>query len=98
MMSGVSYEAIDEQGLHITCQGEKQVLEVDTVVLCAGQLSNNQLYDDLIKTGRVEGNRVTENRSEQSVHIIGGAHLAQEIDAKKAINDGVRLAHQISIT
>ncbi|MGH1540209.1 MAG: FAD-dependent oxidoreductase [Arenicella sp.] len=98
MMSGVSYEAINEQGLHITCQGEKQVLEVDTVVLCAGQLSNNQLYDDLIKTGRVEGNRVTENRSEQSVHIIGGAHLAQEIDAKKAINDGVRLAHQISIT
>ena len=83
MLGGVSYEKISELGLHIKINDREQLLEVDHVVLCAGQLSNNELFEKLKSNG-------------QSVYIIGGAKLAQEIDAKRAIDDGVRLAHQIT--
>ena len=82
MIGGASYEKISEQGLHIKINDQEQLLEVDNVVLCAGQVSNNELFEKLESAG-------------QKVHIIGGAKLAQEIDAKRAIDDGVRLAHAI---
>jgi 2,4-dienoyl-CoA reductase (NADPH2) len=79
MMAGVQYLRIDDQGLHIRRGEQESVLEVDHVVLCTGQLSVNQLVDDLQARG-------------QQVHVIGGAELAAELDAKRAINQGVRLA------
>nr|WP_277347468.1 FAD/NAD(P)-binding oxidoreductase [Wenzhouxiangella sp. XN79A] len=87
MLSGVDYRKIDDQGLHITVKDKegnetRQVLEVDTIVLCTGQVSENALFDALKDAG-------------QSVHIIGGAKLAAELDAKRAIEDGVRVAVEI---
>jgi len=84
MLSDVSYERIDDAGLHITVPGkngeaEARVLEVDTVVLCTGQLSENTLFKQLEQQGA-------------SVHLIGGAKLAAELDAKRAIDEGTRLA------
>ena len=82
MMAGIQYERIDDQGLHIRHQDQIEVLEVDSVVICAGQESNNTLY------------RVLETQRE-NVHLIGGAEIAAEIDAKRAIDQGVRLAAAI---
>jgi 2,4-dienoyl-CoA reductase (NADPH2) len=79
MLSGVTYERIDDQGLHIAVKDERRLLEVDHVVICAGQVSNRQLADDLQKNGI-------------SCHIIGGAHRAAELDAKYAIGQGSELA------
>jgi len=82
MVSGVNYERIDASGLHIT-EGEARenprLIEADTVVLCAGQLSERSLADAL------------EDRGVQ-VHVIGGADVAAELDAKRAIDQGTRLA------
>jgi 2,4-dienoyl-CoA reductase (NADPH2) len=82
MVSGVNYERIDAAGLHIT-EGEAhenpRLIEADTVVLCAGQLSERSLAD------------VLEERGVQ-VHVIGGADVAAELDAKRAIDQGTRLA------
>jgi 2,4-dienoyl-CoA reductase (NADPH2) len=78
-ISGASYDLIDERGLHLTVDGEPRVLEVDHVVVCAGQESVRSLYDELAELGR-------------PVSIIGGADLAAELDAKRAIEQGVRLA------
>ena len=82
MNGGVTYEKISNQGLHILIKEKKKLLEVDSIVLCAGQLSNNELFESLEESGK-------------NVHIIGGAKLAQEIDAKRAIEDGVRLAQTL---
>ncbi len=82
MMAGVQYERIDDQGLHILHQDEIKVLEVDAVVICAGQESENELYN-------------TVNSQRDNVHLIGGAELATEIDAKRAIDQGFRLAAAI---
>jgi len=82
MLAGVSYRKIDDQGLHITVDGEEQLLPVDTVVICAGQESRRELFDQL------EG-------FNKPVHLIGGAELALEIDAKRAIDQGCRLAAAI---
>jgi 2,4-dienoyl-CoA reductase (NADPH2) len=79
MLGGVNYERIDEAGLHIRINGEQQLLAVDNVVICAGQECNDQLYQD-IKLQPVP------------VHLIGGARLATELDAKRAIDEGTRLA------
>jgi len=79
MLSSVEYERIDDAGLHIRLNGEPQVLEVDTVVVCAGQDSVRDLEDGL----RTAGMNVT---------LIGGAEVAAEIDARRAIEQGVRLA------
>jgi 2,4-dienoyl-CoA reductase (NADPH2) len=82
MVGGVNYEKIDAQGLHVS-KGEgredPRVIEVDTIVLCAGQLPERSLADALIAAGR-------------SVHVIGGADVAAELDAKRAIDQGTRLA------
>jgi 2,4-dienoyl-CoA reductase (NADPH2) len=78
-VSGASYELIDERGLHLTVDGRPRLLEVDTVVVCAGQDSVRDLYDELVA-------------SDRAVSVIGGADVAAELDAKRAIEQGVRLA------
>jgi 2,4-dienoyl-CoA reductase (NADPH2) len=77
MLGGVSYERIDDAGLHVQVHGEPRLLAVDNVVICAGQLSRRELQAGL------EG---------VETHLIGGARLAGELDAKRAIEEGVRLA------
>ncbi len=82
MWGGVSYLGATEQGLRIARDGQEQMLEVDTVVICAGQLPERGLADRLIALGR-------------AVHIIGGADVAAELDAKRAIDQGTRLAARL---
>ena len=69
----------DDEGLHITIDGKPQVLPVDNVVVCAGQEPNRVLADELIQAGI-------------KAHVIGGADVAAELDAKRAIDQGTRLA------
>lgn len=82
MLSGVNYLKIDERGLHIERAGKSELLEVDDVVICAGQVSVRNLEDDLRALGK-------------EVHIIGGAHTAGELDAKRAISDGLKLGMRL---
>ncbi len=82
MLGSVSYERFDHEGLHVTVGGNKQILPVDNVVICAGQEPNRQLADDLLTADR-------------NVHVIGGADIAAELDAKRAIAQGTRLATRI---
>jgi len=79
MLGGVSYERVDDAGLHIVVDGKAQILPVDHVVVCAGQEPRRDLHDAL-KTAGV------------AVHLIGGADVAAELDAKRAIEQGTRLA------
>jgi 2,4-dienoyl-CoA reductase (NADPH2) len=79
MLAGVQYRRIDDEGLHIHHDGEDKVLAVDNVVICAGQLPRRDLEPDLQSAG-VE------------VHLIGGADVAAELDAKRAIRQGSELA------
>ncbi len=79
MTAGATYERIDDDGLHVTVDGTTTVLPVDTVVLCAGQDPQRGLYEELAAAGA-------------SVHLIGGADVAAELDAKRAIDQGTRLA------
>ena len=77
--SGVSYNRIDDEGLHFTIDGTDKTLPVDHVVICAGQEPLRDLQADLVARGC-------------SVRLIGGADVAAELDAKRAIDQGVRLA------
>jgi len=82
MIRGVAYQRVDDAGLHITVgtkHPKPRQLEVDDVVICAGQESRRDLLDDLCAAGT-------------SVHVIGGADVADEVDAKRAIDQGTRLA------
>jgi len=79
MINGVTYRRIDDQGLHITVKGENRVLDVENVIVCAGQDASRYLYDEL--AGR-----------QIPVHLIGGADEAGGLDAQRAIEQGVRLA------
>ncbi|EGE40323.1 FAD-dependent oxidoreductase [Streptomyces sp. SID4928] len=79
MIAGASYDLIDDEGIHLTVDGERRVLPVDTVVLCAGQEPRRDLYEEL-RAGAVP------------VHLIGGADVAAELDAKRAIRQGTELA------
>jgi 2,4-dienoyl-CoA reductase (NADPH2) len=79
MINAVTYSKIDDKGLHITLKGKPQILDVDTIVICAGQESNRDLKEGLESAG-------------MTVHLIGGAELAVELDAKRAIDQGARLA------
>lgn len=79
MIAGASYDKIDDQGLHITVDGQSRVLEVDNVVICAGQESYTAMFDQLKADGK-------------NVHLIGGAKEAGELDAKRAIRQGAELA------
>ncbi|NVK44911.1 MAG: NADPH-dependent 2,4-dienoyl-CoA reductase [Rhodobacteraceae bacterium] len=79
MMGGVTYDRITPEGLWITKDNEPQLIEADTIVLCTGQLSERSLADALETAGK-------------SCHVIGGADVAAELDAKRAIDQGARLA------
>ncbi|MDQ3039008.1 MAG: NADPH-dependent 2,4-dienoyl-CoA reductase, partial [Pseudomonadota bacterium] len=79
MLGGVEYLGVDESGLQLRIDGTEQTLPVDHVVVCAGQESQRGLFDALHATGR-------------RVHLIGGADVAAELDAKRAIAQGSRLA------
>lgn len=79
MVAGVEYDRIDDEGLHLTVGGDERVLDVDTVVVCAGQEPRRDLADALAAAGR-------------GAHVIGGADEAAELDAKRAIDQGTRLA------
>ncbi|GGU98927.1 NADPH-dependent 2,4-dienoyl-CoA reductase [Streptomyces albospinus] len=79
MVGGAAYDRIDDAGLHITVDGRSQVIPVDTVVLCTGQEPRRDLYEELRAAGR-------------TVHLIGGADQAAELDAKRAIRQGTELA------
>ncbi|MCC2607297.1 oxidoreductase [Planctobacterium marinum] len=80
MMPGVTYERIDEQGLHIVVNEQPQLLEVDNVIVCAGQEPFKAFHRELTELSDVK------------VHIIGGADVAAELDAKRAIRQGAELA------
>lgn len=82
MIAGASYDKIDDQGLHITVNDQPTVLEVDHVIICAGQESYTAMYDQLKADGK-------------NVHLIGGAKEAGELDAKRAIRQGAELAATI---
>ncbi len=73
---GATYDRIDDAGLHVTVDGTPRVLDVDHVVICAGQESVRDLYDVL---------------DHPSVHLIGGADVAAELDAKRAIKQGTEV-------
>jgi 2,4-dienoyl-CoA reductase (NADPH2) len=79
MIGGVSYDKVDDGGLHITVDGEARVLEVDNVVVCAGQEPQRELHDGLVAAG-------------VNVHLIGGADVAAELDAQRAIAQATELA------
>ena len=87
MLNGVRYERIDDDGLHIRHQHEPRLLAVDNVVVCAGQLPNRALVEELAA-------RAIPN-AETPVHVIGGASEARELDAERAIREGVELALKI---
>ena len=83
MLNSVEYLQIDDAGLHIRIAGgEEQVLPVDTVIVCAGQDPLRELQEGLESAG-------------QRVHLVGGADVAAELDAKRAINQGSRLAAEL---
>ncbi len=79
IITGVTYRNIDDEGLHVLIDGIPHVIEADTVVICAGQESNRSLFDAL-RAGGVE------------THLIGGAREAAELDAMRAVDEGVRIA------
>lgn len=79
MMNGVDYKRIDDDGLHILLHNEPMTLDVDTIVICAGQEPLRDLYDEL----KAEG---------LPVSLVGGAYEAMELDAKRAINQASYLA------
>ncbi len=79
MLSGVSYEAIDDEGLHLLIDNKPVLLAVDNVVICAGQTELKALAAPLKEAGKM-------------VHIVGGAYKAMELDARHAIDQAYRLA------
>ncbi|NOD33139.1 MULTISPECIES: NADPH-dependent 2,4-dienoyl-CoA reductase [unclassified Ruegeria] len=84
-VGGVNYERIDDDGLHVSFgedRADPTVISADTIVLCAGQVSDRSLADALIERG-------------VTPHVIGGADVAAELDAKRAINQGTRLAAEL---
>ncbi len=81
MLSDLSYEKIDDSGLHIIHQGKNEILAVDHIIICAGQQSETTLYNQLHDIG-------------QPVFVIGGAKKAAELDAETAIREGMELAYR----
>jgi len=82
MIAGVTYKAVTDHGLLIEIEGKEKLLEVDNIIICAGQESNRDLQNAL-ETGNV------------NVHLIGGANVAAELDAKRAIRQAAELAASI---
>lgn len=82
MIPAVSYQKIDDAGLHVLIGGEAQTLNVDNVIICAGQEPRRELAEPLREAGKI-------------VHFIGGCDVAMELDARRAIAQGTRLALDI---
>ena len=82
MIPAVSYQKIDDDGLHVLINGEAQTLQVDNVIICAGQEPRRELAEPLRDAGK-------------TVHLIGGCDVAMELDARRAIAQGTRLALEI---
>ncbi len=82
MTGGVEYVRIDDAGLHLKVDGKPQTLDVDTIVVCAGQEPRRDLYADLQAAGI-------------AVQLIGGADVALELDARRAIDQGTRVALEL---
>ena len=82
MVAGANYKAITDKGLLIEVDGKDKLLEVDNIIICAGQESNRDLQQALVATG-------------MPVHLIGGAYVASELDAKRAIRQAAELAVEI---
>jgi 2,4-dienoyl-CoA reductase (NADPH2) len=82
MLAGVTYERIDDAGLHIVIDGERQVLAVDNVVLCTGQEPLRDLLVPLQAAGI-------------KTHVVGGADVAAELDAKRAIRQASLVAARL---
>ncbi|WP_145540056.1 NADPH-dependent 2,4-dienoyl-CoA reductase [Yersinia alsatica] len=79
MLNSVRYDAIDDEGLHITRAEQVSCLPVDTIIICAGQEPRRELHQPLLDMGK-------------TVHLIGGADIAAELDARRAIDQATRLA------
>ena len=82
LINKVSYNKIDDAGLHYTREGDQNLIAADNIVICAGQVSVNKLHENLKEKGH-------------TVHLIGGAFEAKELDAKFAIDQGMKLALKI---
>ncbi len=82
MLGGVEYQRIDDAGLHVRIEDRETVLAVDNVVVCAGQVPNRSLADQLAESGT-------------EVHVVGGADVAAELDARRAIDRATRLAARL---
>ncbi|MGH8791461.1 MAG: FAD-dependent oxidoreductase [Stackebrandtia sp.] len=78
MIGGVEYRRVDDEGLHVTVDGKPRLLEVDHVVICAGQEPRRELHAELAAAG-------------VRTHLVGGADVAAELDAKRAIDQGTRV-------
>lgn len=81
-MTGVAYRRIDDAGVHLTVGTDEKIIPADTIVICAGQNEERSLFDELAAAGR-------------KPHLIGGAAKAAELDAMRAIDEGLRLAHAL---
>ncbi|MBI3703303.1 MAG: NADPH-dependent 2,4-dienoyl-CoA reductase [Rhizobiales bacterium] len=82
IVGGVTYQRIDDLGFHFVVDGEPSTLAVDTIVICAGQVSNRDMLAELLETG-IE------------THVIGGAKEAFELDAMRAVEEGARIAQAL---
>jgi 2,4-dienoyl-CoA reductase (NADPH2) len=83
LVNNVTYTKIDDKGLHVILNGKAQIFYVNNVVICAGQLPNRELFDAL------------KNKTKAKIHLIGGADKAVELDAKRAIEQGMKLGDRI---
>ena len=94
MLGGVSYLEISERGLKIAREGVEEWLEVDTIVVCAGQESLRDLVPETAArtTGRSNGSDGANGGNGPRYHVIGGAKVATELDAKRAIREGAEVA------
>ena len=79
MVPGVEYRGVDAAGLRVVVAGAEQTIPADTIVLCTGQDPARELHAELAALG-------------VTAHLIGGADVASELDAKRAIDQGTRLA------
>jgi 2,4-dienoyl-CoA reductase (NADPH2) len=82
MIAGANYDRIDDQGLHLSVGDKSQVLDVDTIIICAGQEPLRELQKDIEALGI-------------KVTLIGGADIASELDAKRAIKQGSEVAAKL---
>ena len=83
LINNVTYTKIDDKGLHVILNGKAQIFYVNNIVICAGQLPNRELFDAL------------KNKTKAKIHLIGGADKAVELDAKRAIEQGMKLGDRI---